>query len=158
MNILKAGNTVSKIQRREENVISIELTSNQKRLWFLEKLYPDSAAYSVPQAYVLEGNLDNVLLENSINKVVEHHEVLRTIFYEEEGIPKRRVLPFRRGKLKIIDLSEIDDELKVLKRVNEYCKKPINLNTEFAFQFYLFSVNNNRNILLLNFHHIIFDG
>ena len=65
----------------------------QQRLWFLNQLDPASAAYNVVEAFRLEGALDDVALERSVNALVARHESLRTTFSSDEGTPIQIVAP-----------------------------------------------------------------
>jgi aspartate racemase len=57
----------------------------QQRLWFLDQLEPNSAAYNIPAAYRLFGPLAVTALERAINEIVRRHEALRTTFAMVDG-------------------------------------------------------------------------
>src|SRR6185295_15502175 len=59
---------------------SFPLSFPQQRLWFLEQLDPGSAAYHVPAALRLRGELRQDVLRRSLEALVERHESLRTTF------------------------------------------------------------------------------
>ena len=65
----------------------IPLTHEQERLWFLWKLEPDSAAYTITGAVNLSGVLDRDAIRLSLDRLIERHESLRTRFVEEDGQP-----------------------------------------------------------------------
>ena len=71
----------------------IPLSFAQERLWFLDRLDPDSATYNVPAAFRLAGDLNLNALEQSLNEVVRRHEVLRTVFATVNGNPVQKILP-----------------------------------------------------------------
>ena len=56
------------------------LSFAQQRLWFLDKLQPNSAAYNVPTVVRLKGRIEVEPLRQALEKVVERHESLRTTF------------------------------------------------------------------------------
>ncbi|HVT61656.1 MAG TPA: amino acid adenylation domain-containing protein, partial [Thermoanaerobaculia bacterium] len=58
----------------------LRLSFGQQRLWFLAQLEPESAAYNLPAAVRLQGDLDPAALAASLTEVVRRHEVLRTVF------------------------------------------------------------------------------
>ncbi|MFQ5615679.1 MAG: condensation domain-containing protein, partial [Anaerolineales bacterium] len=45
------------------------LSFSQERLWYLNKLVPDSFAYNIPVAVRLSGPLDVAALERALNEV-----------------------------------------------------------------------------------------
>src|SRR5690606_40653682 len=60
------------------------LSYGQQRLWFLHRLEPMSAAYNMPGAVHLSGELDVTALERALSEIVARHEALRTTFSEDE--------------------------------------------------------------------------
>ena len=82
------------------------LSFAQERLWFLDRLDPDSPTYNVPAAFRLAGDLNLNALEQSLNEVVRRHEVLRTVFATVNGNPVQKILPSLAIALTPIDLSE----------------------------------------------------
>src|SRR5262245_32899196 len=65
----------------------------QQRLWFLDQLAPGSTAYNVPAGFRIKGPLDVDALKNSLHRIVERHEVLRTTFPLMDGLPVQVVHP-----------------------------------------------------------------
>src|SRR3982751_105845 len=57
----------------------------QERLWFLQQLEPESAAYNVPRAIRILGAVNLVTLEQSLNEIIRRHESLRTTFSVVDG-------------------------------------------------------------------------
>ncbi|WP_067132261.1 non-ribosomal peptide synthetase [Microtetraspora malaysiensis] len=63
------------------------LSPAQERLWFLQRLYPDDASYTMYLVRRLRGPLDRAALEDAFARVVARHESLRTRFAEVDGVP-----------------------------------------------------------------------
>ena len=57
----------------------------QERFWLLDRLDPGNSAYNVAVRWRLEGRIATDLLEKSWFKIIERHEVLRTVFLETDG-------------------------------------------------------------------------
>ena len=74
----------------------LPLSYAQQRLWFLYQMEGAGAAYNIPLALRLEGELDVRALEQALGDVVERHEALRTVFPQEEGVPYQKVLKGRK--------------------------------------------------------------
>jgi amino acid adenylation domain-containing protein len=69
------------------------LSLAQRRLWFLDRLAPDSAAYTISAAFRLRGPFDLRRFELSLRAVAARHEILRTVFVAgADGEPVQRVL------------------------------------------------------------------
>src|SRR5205085_2432796 len=58
----------------------LPLSFAQHRLWLIDQLESGSAAYNIPAAVRLTGDLDARALEQSFTETVRRHEVLRTSF------------------------------------------------------------------------------
>ena len=59
----------------------------QQSFWLIHQLEPDSAAYNIPSALRLRGELDISSLSQSLQQIVNRHEVLRTRFEVRDGQP-----------------------------------------------------------------------
>ncbi|MGW0180166.1 non-ribosomal peptide synthase/polyketide synthase, partial [Nocardia sp. NPDC003345] len=70
----------------------IPLSPAQTRMWFLDQFEPDSAAYVVPLALRLDGELDLDALTAAVTDLVERHESLRTVYPAVDGVPSQVVL------------------------------------------------------------------
>jgi hypothetical protein len=86
-----AGSTPdsARITRRADPNTPAPLSPAQRRLWFMERLFPGSAAYNVSAAFRICGPLDVPVLRSAVSELVRRHEVLRTRFATTaEGEPQ----------------------------------------------------------------------
>jgi hypothetical protein len=84
----------------------------QERFWLLDRLDPGNSAYNVAVRWRLEGRIATDLLERSWLKIIERHEVLRTVFLDIDGTPIQRIMPRAPFRLNEIDLSNLSPELQ----------------------------------------------
>ena len=70
-------------QKRVSNIFPMSYA--QKRLWFLEKLEPESPLYIIPSGVKITGKVYSEYFVYAINEIVKRHEILRTRFIEKEG-------------------------------------------------------------------------
>ncbi|MBX4224215.1 condensation domain-containing protein, partial [Enterococcus faecium] len=115
----------------------IELSFAQERLWFIDQFEEDSSAYNVPIILTLRTNTSRKKIEEALVKIVERHEVLRTLIIY--GYPV-----IQPEKLKILHQS-IDAKEFVEQRFNLEEALPIKVN-----------IYNDQ--LMISIHHIAFDG
>ncbi|MEV4224138.1 condensation domain-containing protein [Nonomuraea sp. NPDC049725] len=63
----------------------------QDQAWFLQKLVPDSPAYTMLRAYRTTGELDVPALRAAWRGVVLRHEILRTTLVDDGGLPVQEI-------------------------------------------------------------------
>src|SRR5215467_10898157 len=93
------------------------LSFAQEGLWFVEQIMPGTACYNMPEAWRLEGELNIRALEGAIERVIERHESLRTVFQSDSGKGVQVIKPGARFRLVVRDLSECagkESEMKQL--------------------------------------------
>ena len=137
------------------------LSFAQQRLWFLEQFEPGNSTYHMPVAYRLKGSLNITALEQSLKQIVQRHEVLRTTFPSVDGQPSQALITHRALILPITDIrdhSETEKEAIALEIANHQTQQPFNLASDSLFRIKLLCFSDQEHILILNFHHIIFDG
>ncbi|MBE0572736.1 MAG: amino acid adenylation domain-containing protein [Ignavibacteriaceae bacterium] len=158
---ISLGKSVSSsIPKRKKNDI-IPLSDYQEPLWIIDNLEPGNPAYNVPVAYRLKGELNLQKIKESLNKVIERHETLRTTI-ERHG---NEVVQVIHENLKVIpeyiDLENIPvndswSKLKIL--LSEKAGKRFNLSKLPLLSLTLFKLSINEYVLFINMHHIISSG
>jgi amino acid adenylation domain-containing protein len=147
--------------RRVERDQELPLSFAQQRLWFLDQLEPESAAYNMPAAVRLSGRLEPVVLGEALNEVVRRHEVLRTSFVNVDGKPVQLIAPSLDLPFAVVDLSSLpatEREREVLRLVREEAQRPFKLNTGPLLRAGLLRLGDDEHVLLVTMHHIISDG
>jgi len=102
--VAELDQAIHKLQQTDSGLVSpplvpvardgqlIPLSWSQQRLWFLEQLEGSSAAYNMPAAVKLQGNLNVTALEQALQEIVRRHEVLRTSFQTINGVPSQVIV------------------------------------------------------------------
>ncbi|HEX8559857.1 MAG TPA: amino acid adenylation domain-containing protein [Pyrinomonadaceae bacterium] len=140
---------------------SAPLSFAQQRLWFLDRLEPESAAYNLPSALRVRGPLDAAALERSLDEIVRRHEVLRTTFAIEDGEPRQFVAPHAGLRLPLIDLSELSEperEAEAGRLTAEEARLPFDLGAGPLLRATLLRLGEEEHALLLTMHHVVSDG
>ncbi|MFE3661175.1 amino acid adenylation domain-containing protein [Streptomyces sp. NPDC059165] len=134
----------------------ISLSFAQQRLWFLNQLEGASATYNIPFGLRFVGGLNVEALQAALNDVVERHETLRTVFPEEDGVPRQEVLRPDQARLEL-QLSELDaDQLQ--SAMSEVSTYTFNLARDIPVLARLFRLADEEHVLVLVLHHIASDG
>jgi amino acid adenylation domain-containing protein len=146
--------TVSRRQR-------LPLSFAQERLWFLDRLEPGMATYSMPAAIRLQGRLDVPVLEQVITALVRRHEVLRTSFTTVDGRPQQNVNRPTSWSIPVTDLSRPDadsQEAEVRALALQEARAPFDLTAGPLLRTRLLRLSEQEHVLLLTMHHIVCDG
>ncbi|HVG43730.1 MAG TPA: FkbM family methyltransferase, partial [Longimicrobium sp.] len=144
-----------------ERTGALPLSFAQERLWFIDRMEPESAAYNIPAALRLTGVLDERALERSLGEIVRRHEALRTVFAEVDGSPVQVISPFGGFALPVEDLSglgEADRQAAVGRRAGEETRRLFDLSAGPLFHAALLRLGAEEHVLLLSMHHIVSDG
>lgn len=137
------------------------LSYAQGRMWFLWQLDPQGAAYNLPMAVRLKGELDNHALQQAFDALVARHETLRTLFEQSDGQVRQRVLPPTPVTIVTHDLSHLapaDRETQVGARVESDAGSPFDLGNGPLLRVQLLRLDACEHVLLLTLHHIVADG
>ncbi len=140
---------------------TIPLSFAQRRLWFLHQVDPGLAAYNMPAAYRIQGNLNRPALERALNQLIRRHESLRTAFVEWDGEPAQYIRPKAEISLPVIDLSSLpaqQAEGETKRLAAEEASAPYDLAEAPLMRAKLLRLGDRDHVLLLNFHHMICDG
>lgn len=139
----------------------LPLSFAQQRLWFLDQLEPGSPLYNIPSAVRIRGNLDSAVLQSSLNKIMERHEILRTSIQTIQGKPKIVIHENLELSLKLIDFSAWDDQtqasgLETLTKSE--ARRAFHLDQAPLLRTTLVKLAEGDYIFLMVMHHIISDG
>jgi len=138
-----------------------ELSFGQKRLWFLDQLYPDSPAYNMPKLIRLKGNLNIPALSEALEWIVRRHEVLRTNYLSRDGIPEAIIEKCPPMKLSIVDLKghvAVEDEAEMHRLMISDSLAPFDLERDLKLRSTLYRIADNDHVLSCVTHHIASDG
>ncbi|KQZ31362.1 non-ribosomal peptide synthetase [Duganella sp. Root1480D1] len=141
----------------------LPLSWAQQRLWFLAQLdQAAGAAYHMPAAIRLEGELERDALQAALDRVIARHENLRTCFVTDGEQTVQRILPEHSGcPLLLQDLSALPEPQRseaAARLANEEAAEPFNLATGPLVRGRLLRLGEREHLLLVTMHHIVSDG
>ncbi|MCP5109075.1 MAG: amino acid adenylation domain-containing protein, partial [bacterium] len=128
-----------------------ELSSAQKRLYFIQQSMPESTVYNMPVIVILEGRTDAGKVENAFKELIRRHESLRTSFEIVDGRPVQKIhdpVP-----LKIEHHATGDSRLPVSGFI-----RPFRLSAAPLLRVGLLKTREEEHILIVDMHHIVSDG
>jgi tyrocidine synthetase III len=135
------------------------LSSAQKRLWILSQFEEGSVAYNMPGVYVFEGELNYDALEFAFDTLIARHEILRTVFRENEhGQVRQYVNTVDRSGFKIDFRDLRNEQADVDALIQAVASQPFDLSAGALLRASLFQVDNSKWIFIYVMHHIVSDG
>jgi len=137
-----------------------DLSAAQRRLWVLSQFEEGNLAYNMPGTYVFEGNLDTTALTAAFNDLITRHEILRTIFKEDEqGEVKQFIQVGSSFRIEHFDLrQEHAQEEKLPLLIRQVAITPMDLRTGPLLRAVLYQVADQKWVFAFTMHHIISDG
>ncbi|HEX7735313.1 MAG TPA: amino acid adenylation domain-containing protein, partial [Ktedonobacteraceae bacterium] len=154
------ASAVPAISRRPPD-IPLPLSFAQQRFWFLEQWEPGSAVSTIARAFSLHGALNRAILEQSLEEIVQRHEVLRTTFVLRDGQPEQVISSIVPEVLAFVDLGDLlaDERAVQVERLSrELAQHPFNLAQGPLLRALLLSLSPAHHEFLLTLHHSVCDG
>lgn len=130
------------------------LTLNQKQVWSLNVLYPDSVTHNISTAIRIKRKLDIKLLTDAINLVVERQESLRTRFKIAQGVPWQEIIPEYHYQFKFVDIKEEDLKDEIQKQMKFIFK----LDEAPLMRVIFYRLKEDEYVFFFMVHHIVWDG
>ncbi|MBW4594262.1 MAG: amino acid adenylation domain-containing protein [Brasilonema angustatum HA4187-MV1] len=160
ISLTQKANKIPSIQPVSRNQ-PVPLSFAQQRLWLLEQLEPDSAAYNILGGLYLTGQLNVSALKQSCSEIIRRHEILRTNFITLDGQPIQIIHPAYSFSLTMIDwqnLSVSEREISIQQLATAEAKRPFDLAKEPLVRVSLIKLEQTEHILMYCMHHIVSDG
>jgi surfactin family lipopeptide synthetase A len=132
---------------------SYPVSSSQRRLYFFWQLAGETTGYNLPFILLIDGEPDLVQLQNAFQSLIARHEILRTCFVLEGDEPVQVVLDEVELRLRQVFLAadDLDQYVRSFVRAFDLTRAPL-LRVELA------AVDDGRQVLLLDIHHIVADA
>ncbi|MHC5760712.1 amino acid adenylation domain-containing protein [Nostoc sp.] len=149
------------LTQREKTTSVQPLSYAQQGLWFINQLNPDSPTYNIPIVISLKGCINLVALQDSLNEIINRHEVLRTSFAVVDGQPAQVInqpVPLTLAVEDLRLLSERERTQEAQRLATELAQEPFDLSAQSLFRAKILQLDDKGYQLLVTLHHIIADG
>ncbi|WP_347257370.1 amino acid adenylation domain-containing protein [Methylocaldum sp.] len=137
------------------------LSDSQSRLWVLWTLEPDSALYNLGFLLRIRGGLDMAAVQDSLERIVGRHEVLRTRFVAEGGEPRQVIGTAGRLDISRVDLTDSPEVRRAAglhELARELAQRPFDLSAGPLLRVHLVRLEPTDHALVLVLHHSIADA
>ena len=159
--VTKSASSV--ITRRDEtgNKFPTEfpISYAQQRIWFHHQIAPDNTAFHMTGAVRIRGKLLRGMLEQTLIRLAQRHESLRTVFDESSETLKQRILAEPVTELNWVICSSNDHRAEYLKSsAIAGVLRPFELAAGSLWRLLVIERDQDAYELYLVMHHIIADG
>ena len=149
---MAGGRAPEAVPRRTES--AAPLSWEQRRLWFMHRLAPEGAAYTIPVALRLIGPLDEAALREAMRRLAERHQALRLAFREVDGEPVQEPGAADRVCFDAADVRAEDVDA----RLAAFFARGFDLTREPPFRAALLRIGGGEHVLAMALHHVASDG
>jgi amino acid adenylation domain-containing protein len=133
----------------------------QEPILMLDRMFPDLHQFNIPTAYRLRAPLNLALLKQSLTRLIERHEALRTVFPMEDGKHHQSILKSFSINVEVIDLHELPESERVANATEmsrEETQRSFDLARGPLFRVKVFRLSDDDHILIVTIHHVISDS
>jgi len=138
-------------------LFSSPLSYNQRSIWFLRQLAPESAAYNVAAAAYVRSEIDTAALRQTFHTLVNRHPSLRTTYRVVCGEPMQQIHERMEAHFEEVAAGTLDTQ-ELREMIVDHYRRPFNLEQGPALRVSLFTRAANDHVLLITVHHIACDG
>jgi amino acid adenylation domain-containing protein len=155
--IVAAGPGSLALQKIAVRPARVPLSFGQESLWIAAQLTPGFALYNIPLVLHIQGKLDISILESSLNEIIRRHEIFSTIFVEVDEEATQVVRPTRPLALSLQAAGTLE-KIEWEEYIARELQYPFDLERGPLLRAQVITLQEEEYILLLNLHHILFDG
>ncbi|MEC5144147.1 SDR family NAD(P)-dependent oxidoreductase [Chitinophaga sp. 212800010-3] len=140
---------INKAEKKEYYTLS----AAQRRIYILERMFPQSTLYNITEAFVVEGGLELEKLKAALQLLLDRHESLRTSIVMVNKMPYQRIHDNVTAAISYYTAEENE----VAEKLYEF-RKPFDMSNAPFIRVGVFEVNKNRHHVVIDLLHLIADG
>lgn len=131
----------------------IPMTPVQKQIYIIQTKDKQDTSYNMPMSQIVTNKVNVKKLEESINSLIQTNEILRTVFIEENDEFIQKV-----NDNVAISIAEYNSTSNNLDKLLENLVQPFNLEKGPLLRCAIINLENNKQAIFFDFHHIVCDG
>lgn len=155
-----AEGEAQQVEAKVKDAYRAPLTAGQRDLWILTQMGDDaSSSYNESITLNLRGPFQPVAMQTALQRLVDHHEPLRTTFDPKGEF--QQINPTMTVPLPIIDVSHAghpESELEAAQWLAQEGQQPLDLVNGPLVRVRIIKLEEQHHILALTVHHLIADG
>ncbi|MFI4931372.1 MAG: amino acid adenylation domain-containing protein, partial [Burkholderiales bacterium] len=138
----------------------LPLSHSQQRMWLVQQMDPQGAAYHMPFALRIAGELRSQALRQALAHLVVRHEALRTSLHLERGALTQRIAAQVHLPMAEVDLSALpaaNAEERARELAQQESRRSFDLGSAPLARALLVTLSEQDHVLLIVIHHAIGD-
>ncbi|MDD1505459.1 condensation domain-containing protein [Lysinibacillus sp. CNPSo 3705] len=140
----------------EEDYIA-KASFSQQRMWFLYQTFEKKEAYHIPFVIKLPNGFRKDYLEKAFNDIILRHDIFRTTFEIDNEELIQVVHPYSYYTIETVEYLDINNK-NMESKVFDFSNIEFDLENGPCFRAKIVNLSDGQNMMILVFHHIIFDG
>ncbi|MBD1559382.1 amino acid adenylation domain-containing protein, partial [Vibrio sp. S9_S30] len=176
----RTGNGIEALNRQNHDH-TFPVSELQQDMWVLENLHNTTSTSNIPCMYSVEHlssveYFDVAKLRRAMSSLIQRHESLRTVFVNEEGQLKQRILPDVHYDIRDHDIRDYDIRGHDIREtafsepsqtggtasldevIQQAIAEAFNVNTGPMFRVHVIRCSDTESKVVFVFSHLIFDG
>ncbi|NMA26056.1 MAG: non-ribosomal peptide synthetase, partial [Clostridiales bacterium] len=133
------------------------LSLSQQNIWALERTYPGTSVNNICTTIRIEGRVDFVALQKSLQTVLAADSSLRTRVTLQGKTPLQYCVPYREESFPVFDFSQTSPD-GIENWEMAVTREPMPLLDAPLYRFVLFRAGEHAGGVLIKIHHILSDG
>ena len=134
------------------------LSYSQRSIWSLLKRHPTSAVYNFPfGCFRIRGPLNRTALRQSLDAIIQRHEILRTNFVEIDGEPVQSISPQKRTHIAYVSLGKGHED-KIQQLLAQEAQQPFERVQGPFLRSLVLELGVDEHILIFTSHRLVADG
>jgi len=145
----------------KEGIQLFPISLAQQHFWFFDQLEPATTVYNIISHMHLQFSLDIHIFKQSLDAIIQRHEVLRTAIMVIDGQPQQTITGSLTLSLPVVELqhlSKTERDTQVLRLATEEAQRPFDVSQAPLIRTTLLKLGHEDYLLFLSLHSIISDA
>jgi len=126
-------------------------------MWIQEQLEPNQPISNIPIVLEINGYLSISALSKSINSIIVKHEILRTIYFIEDGKPRQKILSPKKISIPVIDVHDLSSD-EVNDIISDEANKCFNIEKDLMIRVMALKISDSKYKVIITQHHLASDA
>ena len=136
-----------------------ELSHPEKRLFYLQKYYPETPMWNVPQSVIFKTPINITILKKAINLFIRNNQNARIRFIETETGPKQYMADFVERDPTVVEFAGASARANMYEWAEKESRNPFSdIAGGELFRIFVIRLDDGFGGFYINGHHMIFDG